>query len=444
MKDTRDQKQPPTVPAKAPQGGEVRARWAWAEDCVWTERMLETLETGIKGGRWFRLIDKVMAERTVQRAWEGVASNGGSAGVDGITVARFDQDCQSRLFAVKEQLKARTYRPEPVKRVWIDKPGGGQRPLGVPTVRDRVVQNALRKVIEPIFEATFAEHSYGFRPRRGCKDALRRVDALLHSGHHWVVDADLKSYFDTIAHVQLMEMVEEHIADGRVLELIQAFLKAGIMDELRHHEAGESGTPQGAVISPLWANIYLHPLDHQMARSGYEMVRYADDFVILCRSREQAEEALRAIPQWVVAHGLTLHPEKTRTVDARERGGFDFLGYHFERGYQWPRAKSLAKLRDTLRGHTRRTSGESMRAIIERINPVLRGWYGYFKHGLTNILADTDRWLRGRLRSILRKRERRKGRGRGTDHQRYPNRYFAALGLFNLEAANQAEVRSST
>lgn len=406
--------------------------------------MLEALETGIKGGRWFRLIDKVFAERTLQRAWEGVASNGGSAGVDGITVQRFDQDCQSRLFAVKEQLKARTYRPMPVKRVWIDKPGGGQRPLGVPTVRDRVVQNALRMVIEPIFEATFAGHSYGFRPRRGCKDALRRVDALLHSGHHWVVDADLKSYFDTIPHGRLMEMVGEHIADGRVLELIQAFLKAGVMEELKHHEAGENGTPQGAVISPLLANIYLNPLDHRMARSGYEMVRYADDFVILCRSREQAEEALRAIQQWVEAHGLRLHPDKTRLVDARERGGFDFLGYHFERGHKWPRAKSLAKLRDTLRGHTRRTSGESMKAIIERINPVLRGWYGYFKHGLTNILADTDRWLRGRLRSILRKRERRKGRGRGTDHQRYPNRYFAALGLFNLKAAKQAELRPSS
>jgi RNA-directed DNA polymerase len=444
VKDTRDQNPPPTVPAKAAQGGEVRARWAWAEDRVWTERMLEALETGIKGGRWFCLIDKVMAERTLQRAWEGVASNGGSAGVDGITVQRFDKDCQSRLFAVKEQLQARTYRPLPVKRVWIDKPGGGQRPLGVPTVRDRVVQNALRMVIEPIFERQFAEHSYGFRPQRGCKDALRRVDALLHSGHHWVVDADLKSYFDTIPHGRLMEMVREHLADGRVLELIEAFLKQGIMEELKHYEAGESGTPQGAVISPLLANIYLNPLDHQMARAGYAMVRYADDFVILCRSRQEAEDALRAIQQWVEAHGLRLHPEKTRLVDARERGGFDFLGYHFERGHKWPRKKSMTKLRDTLRRHTRRTSGESLRAILERINPVLAGWYGYFKHGLTNVLADTDRWLRGRLRSILRKREGRKGRGRGNDHQRYPNSYFEALGVFNLEAAKQAELRPSS
>jgi RNA-directed DNA polymerase len=414
------------------------------EESVWTERMLEALETGLEGGRWFRLIDKVMSERTLQRAWEGVQSNGGSAGVDGITVKRFEKDCQNRLLAVKEQLQARTYQPSAVRRVWIDKPGGGQRPLGVPTVRDRVVQNALRKVIEPIFENTFAGHSYGFRPRRGCKDALRRVDALLTSGHHWVVDADLKSYFDTIPHAKLMEMIREHIADGRVLELIAAFLKQGVMEGLRHFEAGEEGTPQGAVISPLLANIYLNPLDHLMAGKGCEMVRYADDFVVLCRSQKEAEEALSHIQQWVEAHGLTLHPEKTRVVDASQRGGFDFLGYHFERGMKWPRQKSRDKLRDTLRAGTRRTNGHSMKQIIGHLNPKLRGWYGYYKHSLTNTLSETDQWLRGRLRGILRKRDGRKGRGRGADHHRYPNRYFAELGLFNLEGAKRAELRSST
>ena len=376
MKDAQTQAQPSSVPAKAQQGGEVRGRWPWVEECVWTERMLEALETGLEGRKWFRLTDKVMLERTLQRAWEGVQSNGGSAGVDGITVMRFEKDCQNRLLAVKEQLQARTYQPEAVKRVWIDKPGGGQRPLGVPTVRDRVVQNALRKVIEPIFENTFAGHSYGFRPRRGCKQALRRVDALLHRGHHWVVDADLKSYFDTIPHAKLMEMIQEHIADGRVLELIAAFLKQGVMEGLRHFEAGEEGTPQGAVMSPLLANIYLNPLDHLMVAKGYEMVRYADDFVVLCRSQKEAEEALSHIQQWVEAHGLTLHPEKTRVVDASQRGGFDFLGYHFERGLKWPRQKSINKLRDTLRAGTRRTSGHSMKQIIGHLNPKLRGWYG--------------------------------------------------------------------
>jgi RNA-directed DNA polymerase len=268
------------------------------------------------------------------------------------------------------------------------------------------------------------------------------VDVLLHRGHHWVVDADLKSYFDTIPHGKLMEMIEEHIADGGVLDLITLLLKQGVMEGLRHYEAGEQGTPQGAVISPLLANIYLNPLDHLMASKGYEMVRYADDFVILCQSQQEAEEALSQIQRWVAAHGLTLHPEKTRIVDASQKGGFDFLGYHFERGYKWPRKKSRDKLRESLRAETRRNNGNSMKQIIETLNPKLRGWYGYFKHSLTNTLSEHDRWLRVRLRSILRKRAGGEGRGRGEDHHRYPNRYFAELGLFNLEAAKQAELRS--
>jgi len=228
---------------------------------------------------------------------------------------------------VKKQLEAGTYQPKPVKRVWIEKPGSAEkRPLGVPTVQDRIVQTALRMVIEAIFEKDFAEHSYGFRPGRGCKDALRRVDLLLKQGNCWVVDADLKSYFDTIPHDRLMEQVESKIADGRVLKLIQSYLKQGVMEELKYFEAGEEGTPQGAVISPLLANLYLDPLDHLMARKGWEMVRYADDFVILCQTQEQAQEALHEIQQWTQAAGLKLHPEKTRLVDMKQPGGFDFLG----------------------------------------------------------------------------------------------------------------------
>jgi RNA-directed DNA polymerase len=437
------QEQPSPVPAKAQPGGNARDRWPWAADCVWTDRMLEALETGFRGEKWFRLIDKVYAQRTLQRAWEGVSSNGGSAGVDGMTVGRFANDCENRLLAVNEQLKASTYHPSLVKRVWIDKPGGGKRPLGVPTVRDRVVQNALRMVIEPIFENTFAEHSYGFRPRRGCKDALRRVDALLRSGNHWVVDADLKSYFDTIPHERLMAMVKEHVADGRVLGLIESFLKQGVMDQLKHHGAGPAGTPQGAVISPLLANIYLNPLDHQMSGRGHEMVRYADDFVILCRSKQEAEEALREVQQWVEAHGLTLHPEKTRLVDASQPGGFDFLGYHFERGRKRPRRKSIDKLRETLRPRTRRTNGTAMKTIVEAVNLTLRGWYGYFKHSTSSSLKDQDKWVRQRLRSILRHRAKRPGTAQRADLYRYPNRYFIELGVFSLEGAKQLELWSS-
>jgi RNA-directed DNA polymerase len=308
-------------------------------------------------------------------------------------------------------------------------------------VRDRVVQNALRKVIEPIFEREFAAHSYGFRPGRGCKDALRRVDALLKAGNVWVVDADLKSYFDTIPHGKLMELVEERIADGGVLALILNFLKQGVMEQMKHYEAGESGTPQGAVMSPLFANIYLNPLDHLMAGKGFEMVRYADDFVVLCRERESAESALSVIQQWVEEAGLTLHPGKTRIVNASEPGGFDFLGYHFERAMKWPRKKSMQKLHEKVREHTPRTSGHAMEKIIEQLNEVLRGWYGYFKHGLYTALRDADKRVRVRLRNILRKRAGRRGRSKGRDHQRYPNDYFASLGLFSLEQAKLLEIQ---
>lgn len=305
-----EQANPSAVPPAAKQEGEIRARWAWVEARVWTERMLEALENGVKGGVWFALIDKVWAERTLERAWEQVRSNGGSPGVDGMTVERFQNDSQSRLLAVKEQLRAGTYQPKPVKRVWIDKLGSREkRPLGVPTVTDRIVQSALRMVIEPIFERDFAEHSYGFRPRRGCKDALRRVDQMLGAGKRWVVDADLKSYFDTIPHQRLLEMVKAKIADGRVLALIESYLKQGVLEGSQFAQV-EEGTPQGAVISPLLANIYLDPLDHLVAANGHEMVRYADDFVVLCKSREEAQAALQTIQQWVESAGLKLHPDK--------------------------------------------------------------------------------------------------------------------------------------
>jgi RNA-directed DNA polymerase len=240
--------------------------------------MLAALERGMKGNRWFSLIDKVYADRTLELAWDKVRSNAGGSGVDGMTIERFAQSCPRGLLDLKEQLRQASYQPKPVKRVWIPKPGTNQkRPLGIPTVRDRIVQTALRMVIEPIFEHRFAEHSYGFRPGRGCKDALRRVQALLDEGHTWVVDADLKSYFDTIPKDRLIGRVEERIADGRVMALIQSYLDQGVMEELRLHEPSERGTPQGAVISPLLANLYLDPLDHLMAASGTQMVRYADD-----------------------------------------------------------------------------------------------------------------------------------------------------------------------
>src|SRR6516165_11196957 len=299
----------------------------------------------------------------------------------------------------------------------------------------------MRMVIEPIFEHDFAEHSYGFRPGKGCKDALRRVDQLLKEGYTFIVDADLKSYFDTIPHDRLLAMVAKKVSDGRVLNLIESFLKQGVLDGLREWTP-EEGSPQGGCISPLLSNIYLDPLDHLMAQEGFEMVRYADDFVILCRSPEEATHALARIAAWTASAGLTLHPTKTRIVDATKEG-FEFLGYRFEKGKRYPRAKSLQKLKDTIRAKTKRTSGLCLRAIIGSLNPTLRGWFEYFKHSYRTTFQDSDGWIRMRLRSILRRRQKKRGRGRGSDHQRWPNAFFAAQGLYSLVAAHASDRQPS-
>jgi RNA-directed DNA polymerase len=296
-------------------------------------------------------------------------------------------------------------------------------------------------VVEPIFEREFAEHSYGFRPGRGCKDALRRVDGLLKAGYTYIVDADLKSYFDTIPHDRLLTLLRQKVSDGRVLSLIEAFLKQGVLDDL-HEWTPETGSPQGAVISPLLSNVYLDPLDHLMAQQGFEMVRYADDFVILCRSPQDAARALAVVQEWTAEAGLTLHPTKTRIVDATT-DSFEFLGYRFSKGRRFPRTKSVQKLKDTIRAKTKRTSGKCLRAIIASLNPTLQGWFEYFKHSYKTTFPYVDGWIRMRLRSILRKRQKKRGRGRGSDHQRWPNAFFAAQGLYNLVAAHASACQSS-
>jgi RNA-directed DNA polymerase len=441
------EEQPVRVPSasEAKQTGEAQAgKWAWVERSVWTDRMLDALMQGVKGGVWFSLIDKAYRLSTLQRAWESVKANKGSAGTDNQTVEQFERKLEENLAKLSEELRSGSYLPRPIRRVYIDKPGSKEkRPLGIPAVRDRVVQAALRLVIEPIFEAEFASQSYGFRPGRGCKDALRRVDELLKAGHTWVVDADLKAYFDSIPHDRLMEEVEKHIADGRVLELIQMFLKQGILDGLKYWKP-EGGTPQGAVISPLLANLYLHPVDEAMSEAGHQMVRYADDFVILCRTEEEAQGALEMVRRLTAERGLTLHPQKTRLVDVtRPKEGFEFLGYHFERDTRWPRAKSAKKLKDAIRSKTRRCNGHSMERIIQDVNRTLRGWFEYFKHSNRWTFEPIDAWIRRRLRSILRKRAHLKGISRGRDHQRWPNLYFREYGLYSLAEAHSLLIQSS-
>lgn len=262
-------------------------------------------------------------------------------------------------------------------------------------------------------------------------------------GYHWIVDADLRRYFDTIPQAPLLARVREKVADGRVLDLIAAFLQQQVM-ETAESWTPQEGTPQGAVISPLLANLYLHPRDQLMVQRGAEMVRYADDFVLLGRSEDEARQALAWVQEWTAQAGLTLHPDKTRIVEATQRGGFDFLGYHFERGYRWPRKKSLKKVQDTIRGKTRRANGQSLRAIIEELNLTLQGWFQYFQHSHRNTFPSLDKWVRMRLRSILRKRQGRRGRGRGSDHQRWSNAFFLQQGLFSLTAAHARACQSSS
>ena len=405
--------------------------------------MLTALEQGVKGDKWFRLNDKVCAERNLLASFQRVAKKKGAAGVDHETVRGFERRLPKAISELSDALKNGHYTPQAIRRVHIPKPGTKEtRPLGIPTVRDRVVQGAVVNVIEPIYERDFAKQSYGFRPGRSCRDALRRVGELLDKGHVHVVDVDLKGYFDSIPHARLMARVETKIADGPTLRLIESFLKADILEDAKQWTP-EEGAPQGAVLSPLLSNIYLDPLDHLMAGLGFQMVRYADDFVVPCRTAEDATRALDIIKGWVAENGLSIHPTKTRIVDARTVP-FDFLGYTFCGQDHWPRKKSIQKLRDTIREKTRRNNGRSLHCVIVDVNRVLKGWFAYFQHSSRlYVYRRHDSWIRMRLRSLLRRRARRRGHGRGWDHIRWPNAFFADHGLYSLVAAHAAVVQSS-
>lgn len=426
----------------AKQGAKAKVPWSWVESAVWTERMLEALHRGVKGGMWFSLIDKAISMRNLEAAWARVQSNKGAAGLDRKGIGWFKKNAERELLHLQREMKEGRYRPKPVLRRHIPKPGSSRtRPLGIPTVRDRVAQQALRQTLEPIFEKIFVETSYGFRPQRGSKDALRRVQDLLNEGYTWVVDADIQSFFDEIDRKILMSDIEEQIADGRVLEILGHFLNQDVFELCRVWRPPR-GTPQGAVISPLFANIYLHPVDVRLREEGLEVARYADDLVIMCRTEAEAERGLQILREALAERQLQLHPEKTKLVDATQRGGFEFLGYLFEQGKRFPRRKSRQALRERIRPLTKRTNGRSMKSIVARLNPLLRGWYEYFKHGHPAPLKELDGWIRMRLRSILRKRHGAKGRGRGIDQVQWPNAHFRELGLFFMAEAQAAELQS--
>ncbi len=413
--------------------GDIALRWKWVERSIWTDRMLMALETGVKGGKWYSLIDKVWDEDNLTSAWLAVAANRGAAGVDRQSIAAFQARWEQEMGRLSEQLRSGSYERQPARRVWIDKPGSQEkRPLGIPCVRDRVVEGAIRQVLEPIFEREFAQHSYGFRPGRSAQQAVGRVEGLLKAGYTWIVDADLKSYFDTIPQGPLLRQIAERVSDRRLMELIEQSLRAGIMEQMKGWQPTEQGTPQGGVLSPLLANIYLNRLDWLMAEAGFHMTRYADDFVIQCQSQAEAAEALAKVQAWVTEAGLRLHPEKTRIVEATQRGGFEFLGWHFERGHQWPRAKSQAKLKEKIREMTPRNSGKSLSEIVSKLNRSLKGWRAYFDHGVRNVHEELDQMVRRRLRKLMLKRRGKEGKPYGWINRRWPNAFFDKLGLWRL------------
>jgi len=351
-----------------------------------------------------------------------------------MTVERFEERAAEEIPRLAGELKAGSYRPRPVRRHWIEKPGTKKkRPLGLPCVRDKVVQEALRSLIEPIFEKEFLEGSHGFRPNRSTDTACRQLEEELRTGKVWVVDADITGCYDNIDHEKLLDEVNRRIADGKVLGLIRKFLKAGVMEEMKLQDS-EKGTPQGGIISPLLANIYLHALDERLESRGITWVRYADDFLLLCRSREEAEAALGAVQEILGAMRLSLSPEKTRIANLEE--GFDFLGWHYQKGRRWPRKKSVKAVRQKLREMTRRLRPGSMEAICAELRPVLQGWFNYFREGngdteFGNLMGS----VRRRLRSILHRRNKGHGIGSLNLNRRWPNRHFANRGLFDLEEA---------
>jgi RNA-directed DNA polymerase len=420
----------------------LRQKHPSASVCMWSLSMLQKLDNSEKGWKWFSLKDKIWRLNTISFAFGIVRKNKGCSGIDKVTIEKFSEQYPRNLISLSDDLENDRYEPLPVKRVLIDKPGStAKRPLGIPTVKQRVVENAIKFALEPIFETMFLPCSYGFRPNRGAKDALRVVTQHLNEGYKYVVDADIKGYFDTIDHNLLMSFVEERIADKWVLTMLKKFLGNDIMEEHKRWKP-TVGSPQGSVISPLLSNIYLHRLDERMTREGFKIIRYADDFVIMCKTAEEASRSLEIVKEVMSQLKLTLHPEKTKIVEVTQTEGFEFLGYHFTENKRRPRDKTIKAMRDKIKEQTPRKKGKALLSIIKELNPKLRGWYNYFKN-IRNakwVFVSIDSYTRRRLRTILAKHQKKRGSHRMSDNYKWKNDYFHSRGLFSLLAKHEESV----
>ena len=394
----------------------------------------------IRARKAHSLIGQVYDPRNLARAWERVKANKGAGGVDGVTVARFSEKREYYLTLLQQKLKDGSYRPRPVRRVEIDKPGTtAKRALGIPTVMDRVCQQAVVQVLEPIFEPTFRDESFGFRPGRSTDMAMRRIWRQLKAGNSWVVDADIADFFGTLSHSTLVDLVAERVADGKVLRLLRQFLEAGVLRD-GQVEPTLTGVPQGGVASPLLSNVYLHVFDEKMAAAGYALTRYGDDWVITCTTRREAERALtraRAVLEGEL--GLRVHPDKTRIVQVAQ--GFEFLGYKIKQGkgrlryraggpdlYAYPRQRTIDRFKNRIRHLTVRRNPKTLEGLLDELNPVIRGWGNYFRRAhVRRLFHRLNGWIVRRIWSWRYKRWRNIG------WRKLPrSELYGELGLVNL------------